>query len=83
MTVSLGDARDRLSQLVQNVLDGEQVTICRNGEPVVDLVRTQTGRQSGRRFGTMKNRIVIHDPNWHTGPQTDEELARWLKGEFE
>jgi prevent-host-death family protein len=83
MTVNLGDARDKLSQLVQNVLDGGQVTICRNGEPVVDLVPTRAGRQSGPKFGTMKNRIIIKDPNWHMGPETDEELAAWLKGEFE
>jgi hypothetical protein len=30
----------------------------------------------------MKGRIVVRDPNWHKGPETDEELAAWLKGEF-
>jgi antitoxin (DNA-binding transcriptional repressor) of toxin-antitoxin stability system len=83
MTVNLGDSRDHLSRLIQNVLDGGQVTICRDGEPVVDLVPTRTGRQSGPEFGTMKNRIVIKEPTWRTGPETDEELAAWLKGEFE
>jgi prevent-host-death family protein len=83
LTVNLGDARDKLSQLVQSVLDGDQVTICRNGQPVVDLVPTKSARQSGPKFATMKNRIIIKDPQWHTGPETDEELAAWLKGEFE
>jgi prevent-host-death family protein len=83
MNVNLGDARDKLSQLVQNVLDGEDVTIFRNGEPVVDLVRTRSARRAGPKFGTMKGRIIIRDPDWRKGPETDEELAAWLKGEFE
>jgi prevent-host-death family protein len=83
MTVNLGDARDNLSRLIQNVLDGEEITICRNGEPVVDLVPTRANRRAGPKFGTMKNRIIIKDPNWHRGPETDDEVATWLKGEFE
>jgi prevent-host-death family protein len=83
MNVNLGDARDKLSQLVQNVLDGEEITICRNGEPVVDLVPTRSGRRSRPRFGTMKGRILVKNPDWHKGPGTDEELAAWLKGEFD
>ena len=83
MNVNLGDARDKLSQLVQNVIDGEEVTICRNGEPVVDLVRARRALPSKPRFGTMKNRILIKDPTWHEGPRTDEELAAWLKGELD
>ena len=82
MNINVGDARDRLSQLVQNVLEGEEITICRNGEPVVDLVRTKSPRKASPKFGTMKGRIVVRDPNWHKGPETDEELAAWLKGEF-
>ena len=81
--VSLGDARDKLSQLVNAVLDGQQVTILRHGEPVVDLVPTQTGKRTAPRFGTMKGRIVIKDPNWHKGPRTNEELEAWLEGKFE
>ncbi len=83
MQVNLGDARDKLSQLVQAVLDGEEVTICRNGEPAVDLIVARGGKSTPRRFGTMKGRIVIHDPDWHRGPQTDEELAAWIDGKFE
>jgi antitoxin (DNA-binding transcriptional repressor) of toxin-antitoxin stability system len=83
MKVNLGDARDQLDQLVQSVLDGEKVTIYRNGEPAVDLVRAQSAALCGPKFGTMKDRIIIKDPNWHKGPETDEELAAWLKGEFE
>jgi len=48
----------------------------------VDLVRTKSPRKASPKFGTMKGRIVVRDPNWHKGPETDEELAAWLKGEF-
>ncbi|HSU61150.1 MAG TPA: type II toxin-antitoxin system prevent-host-death family antitoxin [Bryobacteraceae bacterium] len=82
MTVNLGDARDKLSQLIQAVIDGEQVTITRHGEPVVDLVRTQAPEKDNvPKFGTMKGKIIIHDPVWQK-PQTDEELEGWMRGEF-
>jgi prevent-host-death family protein len=45
MQVNLKEARDRLSQLVQAVEDGEQVTICKNGKPVVDLVPVRKTRR--------------------------------------
>ncbi len=83
MQVNVGDARDKLSQLVQAVLDGEQVTICRNGEPVVDLVRTEHKKREAPKFGTLKGKIIIKDPNWHKGPETNEELEAWLEGRFE
>jgi prevent-host-death family protein len=83
LQVSLGDARDQLSKLVQAVLDGQQVTILRHGEPVVDLVRTQASKREAPKFGTMKGRILIKDPNWHKGPQTNEELGAWLEGKFD
>ena len=83
MTVNLTDAAGKLSELVQNVLNGQEVTLCRDGDPVVDLIPTRSFCPKPRRFGTMKDKIIIRDPNWHVGPQTDEELEAWLKGEFE
>jgi antitoxin (DNA-binding transcriptional repressor) of toxin-antitoxin stability system len=81
--VNLGDARHKLDEIVQNVLDGEDVTIFRNGKPVVDLVRTKGDRLSAPKFGTMKGRIIIKDPDWHKAPETDDGLASWLKGEVD
>lgn len=82
MQVNLGDARDKLSQLVQAVLDGERVTICKHGEPVVDMVRTEHKKREAPKFGTMKGKIIINDPNWHKGLQTNEELEAWLDGKL-
>jgi hypothetical protein len=59
LTVNPGDERDKLSQ---------EVTICRNGEPE-DVVPAKSTRQSGPKFATMKNRILVKDPEWHSGPE--------------
>jgi prevent-host-death family protein len=83
MQIGLGDARDKLSQLVQAVLDGEQVTILRHGEPVVDIVRTEHREREVPKFGTLAGKGVIVDPDWHKGPETDQELIAWLDGRFE
>ena len=76
MRINLGDARDKLSQLVQAVIDGEQVTITGHGEPVVELVPAKRKRKP--KFGTMKGRITINDPNWDR-PQSD--IQTWLRGD--
>ena len=41
MQVSVADAKNKLPELIKAVEDGEQVTICRRGVPVADLVRTK------------------------------------------
>jgi prevent-host-death family protein len=67
MRVSIADAQSELSRLIKAVEDGEAVTICRDGVPVADLVRTKeadAGSRGNPKFGTMKGRIVIHDPDW-------------------
>jgi prevent-host-death family protein len=74
LEVSVGDARDKLTQLLKAVEDGEQVTITRNGRPVADLVPAVP--KSKRKFGTMTNLII--DPNWNA-PQND--IDAWLQGD--
>jgi antitoxin (DNA-binding transcriptional repressor) of toxin-antitoxin stability system len=36
-TYSIAQAKDQLSRLIDEVLDGEQVTITRHGKPVVEM----------------------------------------------
>ncbi len=63
--------------------DGEEVTICKKGEPVVDLVRTRNGKSdSGPKYGTGRGKIIIHDPNWAKGIESAEELQDWLEGKI-
>ncbi len=78
MRVSVADAKNKLPELIKAVEAGECVTVCRRGVPVVDLVRTKAGRRTPR-FGTLKGRIKINDPNWWK-PMSDEEVEAFLEG---
>jgi antitoxin (DNA-binding transcriptional repressor) of toxin-antitoxin stability system len=69
--------QEKLPELVKAVEDGEQVTIYRRGTPVVDMVRTTTGSKEKPRSGTLKDKIIIPDPNWWK-PMTDQELDAFL-----
>ena len=78
MQINVGEARDKLTQLLQDVENGEEVTICRNGKPVADLVPTKALLKQRPKYGTMKDKIKINDPDWWK-PQNDVEA--WLKGD--
>ena len=79
--MSVADAKNKLPELIKAVENGEQVTICRRGVPVVDLVRTRAGAREKPEFGTMRGRIVVHDPNWWK-PMTDDEVDAFLEGRY-
>lgn len=67
------EAKTNLSRLVQEVEAGGAVTITRNGEPVVRLVRAHT--DEGRGFGAMAGRGVIHDLTWDDVVAGDRAVA--------
>ena len=77
MQVSVAEAKNRLTELLRAVEDGEQITICRRGLPVVDLVRARKPAKKDVKLGTMRGRIVIHDPDWWK-PMSDEEVKKLL-----
>jgi prevent-host-death family protein len=79
MKVSVAEAKNKLPELIRAVEDGEPVTICRRGTPVVDIVRTKkpTGRK--RKLGTLRGQIEILDPNWWK-PMTSEEADSFMEG---
>jgi len=81
MKVSVADAKNRLPELIKAAEDGESVTICRRGKPVVDLVRTQAPAEGKRKFGTLKGKIIEIDPDWWK-PMTDEEVDDFLAGHY-
>lgn len=57
-TVNMHEAKTRLSILVKEALDGEEVIIARAGKPVVKLV--PVSQDSGRRLpGRYKGKIII------------------------
>jgi antitoxin (DNA-binding transcriptional repressor) of toxin-antitoxin stability system len=81
MKVSVAEAKNRLPELIKAAEKGETITICRRGEPVADIVRTTKATGEKPKFGTMKDRIVINDPNWWKS-MTDEEADAFLDGRY-
>jgi prevent-host-death family protein len=77
MQVSVADAKNKLPELIKIAEGGEPVTICRRGVPVVDLVRTEDSSHQKRKFGTLRGRIKINDPNWWH-PMSQDEVDAML-----
>ena len=73
MEVSVADAKNKLPELIKVVENGEPVTICRRGVPVVDIVRSSEPTRKKRTLGSLKGKIQILDPNWWK-PMTDKEV---------
>jgi antitoxin (DNA-binding transcriptional repressor) of toxin-antitoxin stability system len=60
-------------------LSGERITISRRGVPVADLVRTKANSAQEPKFGTLKEKIAVHDPDsWM--PMSDDEVNAFLRG---
>jgi len=81
MKVSVAEAKNRLTKLIKAVENGETVTICRRGEAVVDIVPTTQASPAKRKLGTLRGKIVVHDPDWWK-PMTDEEVEAFLEGRY-
>ena len=79
MKVSVAEAKNTLPKLIKAVEDGEPVTICRHGTPVVDIVRTTKAHPEKPKFGTLKGKVTIQDPDWWK-PMTSEEVDAFLDG---
>jgi len=79
MTVSVAEAKNQLPALIKAVEEGECVTICRHGTPVVDVVRTSQAHPEKPKFGTSKDRVKVLDPDWWK-PMTDDEVEALLDG---
>lgn len=82
MRVSVAEAKNKLTQLIHAVERGENITICRHGVPVVDLVKSKEEQVEPRKFGTAKGRGEILDPDWAKPVENAEELQAWFEGKF-
>lgn len=79
MQVSVADAKNKLPELIKAVEDGEPVTICRRGVPVVDIVRTKEPTRKKRVLGTLAGKIQVLDADWWK-PMSDEEVEAFIAG---
>lgn len=69
--VNVHEAKTQLSRLLQEVEDGEEIVIARNGEPVAKLVRHESERKP-REPGWAEGRIEILEGF----DEYDEQIAR-------
>jgi prevent-host-death family protein len=79
MKVSVAEAKNKLPQLIKAVEDGEPVTICRHGTPVVDIVRTTKADSEKPKFGTLKGKVTVLDSEWWK-PMADDEVEAFIDG---
>ena len=78
MKVNMLEAKNQLSRLVKDALEGEDVVIASNGEPMVRLVPVaKKGRLHG--WGKLKRFRTAVDAAFTS--EIDEEVARSLKGQ--
>ena len=74
MTVNVHQAKTQLSRLLARAEAGEEVVIARNGDSVARLVGLK-GKRGTRRFGALRDRIVVDDRFFE--PLLESDLARW------
>jgi antitoxin (DNA-binding transcriptional repressor) of toxin-antitoxin stability system len=81
MQFSVSEAKNKLPELIKAVEDGESVTICRRGVPVVEIVRTNQPSGKKRVFGKLRDRVKVIDPDWWK-PMTDKEVDDFLEERY-
>jgi prevent-host-death family protein len=72
MEVSTAEAKNRLTELIRLVEDGERVTITRHGKAVAQLGPPPAAKKRKVIFDGMRDRIKLL-PGWDD-PITEEEL---------
>jgi prevent-host-death family protein len=77
MKVSVAEAKNTLPKLIKAVEDGESVTIYRHRTPIVDIVRTTKAGPEKPKFGTLRDKVTVLDPDWWK-PMTNDEVEALL-----
>lgn len=70
------EAKTRLSQLIQQALDGEEVVLAKAGKPLVKLVPTDQKKKI--KFGLMKGKIKIADDFNDASTELEEMFKEYL-----
>lgn len=74
-TVKIGDAKTRLSQLIADVENGDEVIIQRGDTPVAKLVKVEKPK---RKFGILNGKLG-KAPDF-LEPMSEDELRLWEGG---
>lgn len=82
MTVSVTEAKNKLTQLLTAVEKGERVIIERHGQTIAEIVKPCAKRAP--KFGTLKDIVHMRPAQFHaaTRPMTDEEADAFLQGRY-
>lgn len=78
MDVSVGEARNRFSELLKHVADGEQIVITNHGRPIATINKA---KPKERVLGAARGLIKELDPDWWK-PMTDEEVEAFYRGDY-
>ena len=79
MRYTVTEAKNKLTELIRLVEDGELVTITRHGEPCVDIVKSKPAKVPKRKFGVISNKKIVLDPAWD---KPVEDIDAWERGEL-
>ncbi len=82
MTVSVTEAKNRLTQLLMAVEKGERVTIERHGHIIAEIVKPSLKKVV--KFGTLKGIVHMTPEQFRaaTRPMTDQEADAFLAGRY-
>ncbi len=77
------EAKTQLSRLLDEVLQGEAVTIMRNGMPVAELIpaRKRAFPLGAGRDDTDIDPAAVHSDRWWQ-PMSEEEVESFLDGRY-
>ncbi len=75
--VNIGEAKSKLSKLINQVIAGEEVIIAKSGKPVAKIVPLEKPIQD-RKPGSAKGRIIIADN--FDAPLPDDIFKEFYKG---
>ncbi len=81
VTVTAAYAKAHLPELLKTVRQGKSVTITHYNKPVADLVPSKQARKPTRKFGTLKGKIRIIDPDW-AAPMNGDDLDAFIAGRY-
>ena len=82
MTVSVTEAKNKLTQLLTAVEKGERVIIERHGHIIAEIVKPSAKRAP--RFGTLKGIVHMTPEQFQeaTRPMTKKEVDAFLSGRY-
>lgn len=74
-TVSVEEAQSRLSQLIDNLAPGEEVTLTRGDKPVATIRAAAPSAEQPRQLGSLKGSVLYMAPDFDAIPDGFEEYV--------